>query len=798
MKKNQIFDDYYTDGKIELAKIDKFIAMRSHYTQNEIFQRNKYKASHYDEVKSEIDALIMKIREEILCCDPLQLLMCSTDYSMRQISQVISESHMNFEQANAVRLTEYIQSILVSQDGNYSEISTDEDYTDKIFVILNDIKTLYEKCIRFYTIWASKAEVDKTYSADDITYIVEAQLMNAVRGKRYQFQQLKDLEALIKPHSSKMMDLYGMSSETFLEGLHKLEYSLSGAKVDSYKMFFESYKIFCEKAESLNGENLDSVMDTISNELEQKRVMEKCFGTDLYDVAKVTGWSNTFIRKMSYSLGEATGFFDSGEFSGWPGQDLPVQKRPFIIIGETAYCFDYYNLFDNIYRILQKNMRELDPSYTNTWSELQSKASENLVAKKLKTILPNSKVYVGNYYPENTSLKKMDENDVLAVCDDVILIVEVKAGSFTYTPALTDFQAHQKSFETLIEKADVQCVRTLNYILNNSKAIFYDKDKNEKFSVYAENKKIYTLCITVDNFNVFEAKIEKTQFFKMNSGTIAISLDDLGVYEEYFDSELCFLHFLKQRTAATRIKNLMLNDELDHLGLYIENNTYANYIRQFKDCGRFMTVGFREDLDKYFAGLHNEALKCEKPRQYIPTYIKRILEYLEKNTIVHRVRISDFLLDLSPESKKEFNEQVERKRLLCKKRGNITPFYSEGEFFDYFCFVSTTGITEDYFHRRKYIYANLMDRRRPKCWDIEMDLDSLGYITNLYFEEIRQDQYLDEGYSKEEIEGYLFYLKEHRKANGIRMPQAKKVKIYPNEYCPCGSGKKYKKCCGKS
>ena len=25
----------------------------------------------------------------------------------------------------------------------------------------------------------------------------------------------------------------------------------------------------------------------------------------------------------------------------------------------------------------------------------------------------------------------------------------------------------------------------------------------------------------------------------------------------------------------------------------------------------------------------------------------------------------------------------------------------------------------------------------------------------------------------------------------------KEKKIYPNDHCPCGSGKKYKKCCGR-
>ena len=31
----------------------------------------------------------------------------------------------------------------------------------------------------------------------------------------------------------------------------------------------------------------------------------------------------------------------------------------------------------------------------------------------------------------------------------------------------------------------------------------------------------------------------------------------------------------------------------------------------------------------------------------------------------------------------------------------------------------------------------------------------------------------------------------------VQQPIVKAAKVYPNEPCPCGSGKKYKKCCGK-
>ncbi len=34
-------------------------------------------------------------------------------------------------------------------------------------------------------------------------------------------------------------------------------------------------------------------------------------------------------------------------------------------------------------------------------------------------------------------------------------------------------------------------------------------------------------------------------------------------------------------------------------------------------------------------------------------------------------------------------------------------------------------------------------------------------------------------------------------AQPIQQPNVKEKKVYPNGPCPCGSGKKYKKCCGR-
>lgn len=178
-------------------------------------------------------------------------------------------------------------------------------------------------------------------------------MFSNVRGNRYQFQQLNDLETLIMPHNEIMEELYGISSRDFINGLKKLEYSLSSAKLDVFKDFVNLYEEFQSKAEDKPQEELERLFDEMRSYTDSNSIMEKCFGYDLYNVKTVTNWSDKLVKSFSWEIGENTDFFEKSKYPGWPVQDLPVQKRPFISIDGVSYCFDYYNLFDNIYRMLQ-------------------------------------------------------------------------------------------------------------------------------------------------------------------------------------------------------------------------------------------------------------------------------------------------------------------------------------------------------------------------------------------------------------------------------------------------------------
>ena len=86
-----IYDEYYTNGKIELARTGKNVSLKNHFTKDEIKQRNREIASHYEESARDISNLVAGIREKIKKCDPLLLLVTANDLGMSQMVNVLSD-----------------------------------------------------------------------------------------------------------------------------------------------------------------------------------------------------------------------------------------------------------------------------------------------------------------------------------------------------------------------------------------------------------------------------------------------------------------------------------------------------------------------------------------------------------------------------------------------------------------------------------------------------------------------------------------------------------------------------------
>lgn len=101
----------------------------------------------------------------------------------------------------------------------------------------------------------------------------------------------------------------------------------------------------------------------------------------------------------------------------------------------------------------------------------------------------------------------------------------------------------------------------------------------------------------------------------------------------------------------------------------------------------------------------------------------------------------------------------------------------------------------------KEVYLQLQSEGIPKKQCKEM---IAAVLLGVIYEVMKFGRLFNEEHYKEELYGLVYYeddwdeLDEDETLSTKRhMNDAKDKKIYPNESCPCGSGKKYKKCCGK-
>ena len=788
-KKRKKPDDYFNNGAVELVRDGTLVSMRNLLSKSEINERMESLAGEFENEKNKITDLVYAIRDDVLKCDPIELLKFSKQVPLLSSFNKISEVEYSKNEIYTMRCTEYIQCIYSSScipsEGENGSIDQNLFHS-----IINNIVNLYERLEVFYFYWSAHADKVLGIESDLVEYIVESQMLWLVRGNTYQEYQVSNLEKLLYVHDSKFVELFGIGAKELISGITAIEYSLSSGMPDAITKLMSLYDKFQSFTEDNPDQNsIEAFVE--SSRAETEKPLYSVFGTELYDIKAITSWPDILVNELAFEIGEESTFF-SGEFPGWPIMDLPTQKRPFIKCEEKVYCFDYYSFFDNIYRVIQKMIKRLDPSYTTVWSQRQQLASEELVEEVVQKLLPKALIYRDNYYPKNNSLKHCAENDLIAIYDNNLLIIEVKAGSFTYTPPITDYKAHVKSFKTLIEKADYQCERTYKYITEKEVPTFYNREKEEKLSIdKSKLENIYTMSITVDNFNEFEAKAEKLSFINLMAGSIALSLDDLRLYSNYFDNSLMFLHYLKERKAATRSKVLTLSDELDHLGMYIKHNMYTLNLDKNIENARFSSYGYREDLDNYFGTLHLEQIQSVKPIQEIPEMLSNIINFLEESSILGKSFLSNYLLDFADDARTEFCNGIVALFTRQSQLKRMVQIVTFGEL-NYTLYVHqpdieivTQKMIDD------YNYGTVYKNEESKRISIDLHYDCNMNLINIGFRVYKYSEIHDDDKDK-----YSKLGEDFAKSRAISYKrQTGKKKIGRNDPCPCGSGKKYKKCC---
>lgn len=457
-------------------------------------------------------------------------------------------------------------------------------------------------------------------------------------------------------------------------------------------------------------------------------------------------------------MGEDKDFWVAGMYAGWPLRVTPLRKRPFIRLDNRYYCFDLLNLFDNIYRKIENLILQKKPGSRESWNAIRKETSEKLSLGYLASMLPRAKVFSPVYYGK---LGSRIETDGIIIYDDVLLIVEVKSGALDTNSPFLDFDKHQQKLVELIESPATQAKRFREILTaNNEIEIFDGNHRNSLFLTKLQVgsfRKIYQCTVSVDNLTHLTARARKLVSLGIQVHTSAnwsVSLDDLRVYAELFESPLQFLHFLEQRELAEESELVELNDELDHQGLYLKKNNYSRHaieLMEGKNPSRIFWDSFTQEIDDYFNKLFMEKdVVHAKPNQEMPEKIRGIITCLEEQQKPGRVRVACFLLDGADDYRKTLEDGILRTLQRQAEVKRLNPFFIGGEMcVSCFCLNQNLKLPnkdwrEDYVKYRllesghdEALVLILQFTKSTNLTDVSFEFVSLGKATIMELERIR-------------------------------------------------------------
>lgn len=761
------------------------------------------------EIEREIDSLVGQISELVVSKKPTALLKRAWWNLAAKFLCVDVEADVTVEDALAMRMVDYVQSIIASVDPaeNQQDEVNDDDW-DKLSQLIED---LFNKINVDHAIAVSVKERMERPNFSDIEeefkYKSKYYWVN-VRGQRYYAHQIDALRDTIGPHTKQIQAIWGISADTLIAELEKVWRSLIFGPGEAFERLYKLHSISLDRLEQTIAKqsaaefgDVNEVMRTVMSapdlSTQAREVMGSVYGLDLFDLKKITDLPENVLEALSWAPGANKSFFSEGAQAGWPLRVWPIFERPFLKCDDTYYCFDLHSLFDRIYRQVEQCAFAHSQSIKTDWVSQRKALSEELPATYLTKLLPGAIDYGEVYYRWKTGRQdKLNwcEADRLIIFDDILFIIEVKAGAFTWTSPASDFDAHVASIENLVSSPSKQADRFLQYLRSGQQISLYNQSHNEVAQLrHADFRRIFKLAVTLDPFTEMAAQVQYFADMDVDLGEApvwSVSVDDLRVFSELFSNEIEFVHFLEQRIDAFGSKRLKLDDELDHLGLYLEHNHYRQYAEDSapSDHAELQFFGYRSAIDQYFNRKLGGETEPSPLAQSMPDRLREVIDYLSRSSAPGRASIGCELLDIDGEWRATIFDQIDAELALTTRRGERPrPLSTFGDVRLSIYAQTPAGrwsLGDVQRHAKSQIVCFSENDRLTLRLQYSQDLQLVGLSWHrIYAKDI----------TSEELP-VLIEMGNQLRASRIANAKAQR-KVGRNEPCPCGSGKKYKRCC---
>ncbi|MHB8109438.1 MAG: SEC-C metal-binding domain-containing protein [Syntrophorhabdaceae bacterium] len=390
-----------------------------------------------------------------------------------------------------------------------------------------------------------------------------------------------------------------------------------------------------------------------------------------------------------------------------------------------------------------------------------------------------------------TTKKGLDDTDVdvLCVLGSKALCVQVKSKKLTLLSRNGDDKQLQKDFNSAVQDAYGQGLIARQKILDKGSK-FKDRDGNN-ITLSEEIDEVYLMGITTENYpslafqsNIMLDKKDDDPF------PIILTIFDLELLVHYLADPYDLLYYIKQRTSL--MDYFIADEEAVYLGYHLMHKLWKT-----SETNLFaLDTSFAKLIDRNYypfkAGLavsdKGDAIKTRWKNEDFDHLCKEL-----KGS--NQAKITDIIFQLFDESGKAREDLVrllketKQKTLHDNQNHDFVLLPNENDFRRVgITYISISSDRHDELIKKLLFFCQV---RKYICKaGVWMGFGSLRNSRNM----IDAVAFNNEPWRHDdELEKLSKSFLENKTGQFIRL----KKKVGRNDPCPCGSGKKYKKCCGR-
>ena len=755
-----------------------------------------------EKAASEIRILINGMPPEELLGYIYSQLMIANTFTSSQSDSITNDTKIDIQ-----FLLEYVHAVLAS-DIAPSVIKFEEKDCAKLFTLCKYLR----KQSMFFAMVSSANTENKDFGSNtaDIEFHAKSCWV-MIRGNRYQVLEGEFYQYVLTPHDDILREIYGVGAVEIAEGFQELANATLKGPANAIEEMMKQFQDVQDFATNQKKPLEDVMGEWVSSNKDQSKAvglaMDDMFRGGIANISRHTKLPLELLEALSYQRGQEVDFFKEGNFSGTPYRTLPARKKPLIKLGTDYYSVDPCFTRDSGYRSLLFNLVQKKPDYKELFNERQKVMSEAAFPEILSNQLTGAIVYQEVYYRDSKT-KQWFENDTLVLVDDVLYLIEAKAGAAaTIASPELDFKRHAQSIKELIIKAYKQCERFFEYIKSKDEVPLYNLIDGRYEEIcrirHSDYRVMIPIGLTVESFSPFSAFSKNLPEIKPllgQYGFVSISIDDLFVLKRMLPTAGVFAHYMEVRQAVSNLKQGLLFDEIDHLGAYLTKNRFDLDIIDQTIEGKSDLIIFdkmSEIVDKAFEDEHWDIKP--KPTQKFPSIVLKLLNALDTTHKSGWLSIESIIRNFGEESRNNFASYLsEIEKTIGKYPSRYFAFAGEDQAIFVWMQNSKYEVEWKKINDKASAIALSINAKELKGVLIKVGKLSVyeaaeHFKINFPTEETEENTHI---FKDANIIGQKRKLKiAEGKENKLEINH--KQKIGRNDPCPCESGKKYKKCHGR-